>query len=116
MKKGPTKVYNTDNTMETLVSHERDLLGTRATQSINQHAMTLNMNSVDTHITTSNIDSAHEKRVPKQIKKVDSLKGTDINQMKISNYIREVFLDIRQKTIDEVIFHCIENFIQVSFE
>ena len=102
MKKGPSKVHNTDNTTETLLSHERDLLATRPSQSVNQQGMTLNMNSVDTNISTAGIDSAHEKKVHKQIKKIDSLRGSDINQMKINNHIREVFLDIRQKTIDEV--------------
>ena len=73
MKKGPSKMHNTDNTTETLLSHERDLLATRPSQSVNQQGMTLNMNSVDTNISTVGIDSAHEKKVHKQIKKIDSL-------------------------------------------
>ena len=114
MKKGQTRNSQTENTIES-ISHERDNSAGKNKSAKNHGVTSLNLNSVESNVTTG-LDSAHEKKLLKPSKKQDSLRGSDIQHLKLINYIRETFLDIRQKTIDEVITFCHFPFIYCCIE
>ena len=100
MKKGSSRYSQTENTSES-ISQERDNSAGKSNNA-KAHAMTsLNLNSVESNMTTG-LDSAHEKKLLKPSRKQDSLRGSDIQHIKLVNFIKEMFLDIRQKTVDEV--------------
>jgi len=99
MKKVPIRNSQTENTIESI--HERDNSAGKSVNGKNNAVTSLNLNSVESNMTTG-LDSAHEKKILKASKKQDSLRGSDVQYLKLVNYIKEMFLDIRQKTIDEV--------------
>ena len=100
MKKGYLKNSQTENSMESL-PNERDRSPPRATHHHNIGMTSLNLNSVESNITTG-LDSAHDKKIFKHAKRQDSLRASDPSHLKLATYAREMFLEIRQRLLEEV--------------
>lgn len=101
MKKGHSKNSHTENTFESQ-PYEKEHNHARPSNQQNIAMKSLNLNSVDSNVTTG-IDSANDKKILKQPKRQgDTLKSTELYNVKLTARIRETFLDMRQKIIEEV--------------
>lgn len=96
MRKGTFKNPTIDQLGDAL-NQEKDSLHARSNNIQGSAAGSHNLNPAGP-------EAVLEKRIIRQPKKQEPPKGPDSTQTKLVSSIREIFLDIRQRTINEVIF------------
>lgn len=102
MKKSAVTQKKTHNEeLNESLSNEREHSGSKPSYQKNSGLGGLNLVSVDSNATTG-LDSAHDKKATKHFRRQES-RSSDAQHLRMTVFIREMFLEIKQRTIEEVI-------------